>query len=438
MHMRFSILAVFGAAALYAETPSAYAIRNATVVTVGGATIPRATVVVRDGLIEAVGPEAAVPAGAWLIEGEGLMVYPGLIDALSGWGISEPSAQPAPQAPPPGAGPPPSGAPSPPPRPMGPEDRPSNTSWLRAADLVNPADRRLEAARNAGFTTAAAFPMRGIFAGQGAVLNLAGQRAGGMVVASPVGQYVALSSGGAPGFPGSLMGVIAYLRQVFLDLEHYRLEKEEYARGAAGRKRPAYDRALEGLGDSGRILLPASSAVQIDRMLKLAAEWKVDAVLYGGHEAYRAAEALKQAGVPVLVSLKWPTRDKDADPDEQEPTRVLEMRERAVSTPAVLDKAGIPFAFYSDGTENPKDLMAAVRRAIAAGLSREAALRALTLAPARIYGVADRLGTIEPGKIANLVVTKGELFQESTEVKYVFIDGVKFEPATGPKEEKKP
>jgi imidazolonepropionase-like amidohydrolase len=173
-------------------------------------------------------------------------------------------------------------------------------------------------------------------------------------------------------------------------------------------------------------------------MLELAAELKVNTVLYGGHEAYRAAGALKQSGAAVLVSLKWPARDKDADPDEQEPSRVLEMWERSVSTPAVLEKAGVPFAFYSDGVENPKDLMPAVRRAIAAGLSREAALRALTLAPARIYGVADRLGAIEPGKIANLVVTKGELFQESTEVKYVFVDGVKFEPAAEPKEEKKP
>jgi imidazolonepropionase-like amidohydrolase len=433
MHKRCCILAAFCAAALYAEAPSVYAIRNATVVTVSGPVLSRATVVVRDGLIDAAGPEAAVPPGAWVIDGEGLMVYPGLIDALSSWGISEPTAQPAPPA-----ATPPSGTPTPPARPMGPEDRPSNTSWLRAADLVNPADRRLEAARNAGFTTAVAFPTRGIFAGQGAVLNLAGQRAGGMVVASPVGQYLTLSFGGAPGFPASLMGAIAYIRQVFLDAEHYRTAKAEYARGASGLKRPAYDRALEGLTDAGRILLPASSAVQINRMLELAAELKVNTVLYGGHEAYRAAGALKQSGAAVLVSLKWPARDKDADPDEQEPSRVLEMWERSVSTPAVLEKAGVPFAFYSDGVENPKDLLPAVRRAIAAGLSREAALRAVPLAPARIYGVAARLGAIEPGKIANLVVTKGELFQESTEVKYVFVDGVKFEPAAEPKEEKKP
>jgi imidazolonepropionase-like amidohydrolase len=140
----------------------------------------------------------------------------------------------------------------------------------------------------------------------------------------------------------------------------------------------------------------------------------------------------------VLVSLKWPEREKDADPADQESLRLLEMRDRAPSVPGVLAKAGVPFGFYSDGTENPRDVIRAARRAIVAGLSQDEAVRAFTLGPARIYGVADRLGTIEKGKIANLVVTSGELFQDSTTVKYVFVDGVKFEPAPEAREEKKP
>ncbi len=436
MHKPLLVLLVLSATGLQAEAPTAYAIRNATVVTVSGGVLQRATVVLRDGLIQDVGPGAAVPADAWVIEGEGLTVYPGLIDGLSGWGITEPAA---PSAPTPGAGgATPPGGPSPPPRSMGPEDRPSNTSWVRAADLANPADKRLETLRSAGFTTAVSFPMRGVFAGQGAVVNLAGTRAGNMVVASQAGLYMTLSAQGTSGFPGSLMGVIAYIRQVFLDVEHYRTEMSEYGRGAAGLKRPVYDRALEGVAESRRFLLPASSAVQIDRMLGLAGELNIKAVLYGGHEAFRAVETLRQAGAPVLVSLKWPERNKDADPEEQEATRVLEMRERAPSTPAALVKAGVPFAFYSDGMENPKELMAAVRKAITAGLPRESATRALTLSAAEIYGVSDRLGSVERGKIANLVVTKGDLFQETTEVKYVFVDGVKFEPVPETREEKKP
>ena len=421
-----------------AEAPSAYAIRNATVVTVNAGVLKRGTVVIRNGLIQDVGEGVTVPADAWVIEGEGLTVYPGLIDALSTWGITEPAPpQPAAAKPAAPAGPPPA-TPSPPPRPSGPEDRPSNTSWLKAADLVNASDRRLENARNAGFTTAISFPTRGIFAGQGAVINLAGERAGEMVVHSPAGLYMTMATGGAAGYPASLMGTVAYIRQVFLDLDHYRQAKETYARNPSGLKRPAYDRALEGLEGAPRILLPALSAVEIERAVSLAQELKAPMVVYGGHEAYRVPGLLGKSQTPVLVSLKWPERDRDDDPADEESLRLLEMRDRAPSVPGVLAKAGVPFAFYSDGTENPRDVIRAVRRAITAGLSQEDAVRAFTLGPAQIYGVGDRLGSIEKGKIANLTITSGELFQDSTTVKYVFVDGVKFEPAPEPREEKKP
>jgi imidazolonepropionase-like amidohydrolase len=156
---------------------------------------------------------------------------------------------------------------------------------------------------------------------------------------------------------------------------------------------------------------------------------KTKTVLYGGHEAWRSADILARRGVPILVSLKWPERVKDADPEEQDPLRVLELRDRAPQTPAALAKAGARFAFYSDSLENPKDAVKAVKRAIDAGLAPSDAIRALTLAPAEIYGVTDRLGSIEKGKIANLVVTDGDLFQDKTKIKYIFVDGVKFEPA---------
>ncbi len=152
-------------------------------------------------------------------------------------------------------------------------------------------------------------------------------------------------------------------------------------------------------------------------------------ILYGGHEAYRAARLLKNSGTPLLLSLKWPVRDREADPDAIETFNVLELRDKAPSTPAVLAQAGVLFAFYSDGIENPRDILKAVRKAIENGLPPEAAVKAMTLAPAQIYGVADRLGSIEKGKIANLVVTRGNLFEEKTKVEYVFVDGVKFQPA---------
>jgi imidazolonepropionase-like amidohydrolase len=201
-----------------------------------------------------------------------------------------------------------------------------------------------------------------------------------------------------------------------------------YQNQPTGSKRPAYDRALEGVLDAPRLLIPASRAVELDRMIRFSAELNRKAVLYGGHEAYRAADLLKKSGTPLLVSLRWPERSRDADPDEQEPLRILELRERAPSTPAALVKAGVPFAFYTEGITTSRELQRAVRRALDAGLSPADAVRAFTLSAAEIYGVADRLGSLDKGKIANLVVTSGDLFQEKTQVKYVFIDGQKYEP----------
>ena len=301
-------------------------------------------------------------------------------------------------------------------------------------------DRRIETARGAGFTTAVTFPTRGIFAGQGAVIDLiTGEKPGEMVVLSPVGQYISITAGGRGGgmgrsFPSALMGYIAYVRQIYLDADHYKLVKEAYAQNPVGMTRPEYDRALEGVLDSPRILLPANRLVEIDRMLHLAADLKQPVILYGGRETFRpeAAALLKKSNTPILLSMRWPEASRDADPDEADSMRTLETRDRAAAAPAVLQKAGVKFAFYSDGLDQPRDLQRAVKKALDNGLSREDALRALTLSPAEIYGVANRLGSIEKGKIANLVVTRGDIFDDRTKVEMTIVDGRKYMPAPDP------
>jgi hypothetical protein len=256
------------------------------------------------------------------------------------------------------------------------------------------------------------FPSTGIFAGEGAFLNLSGEKQGRMVVASPAGQYVTLNAHGFGTYPGSLMGVIAYIRQVSFDADHYKLEMQAYAGHPAGQKRPNYDRAVEGLLESPRLLLPADDAKQLDRMIRFAAELKRPAVLYGGHQAYKIADLVAKSGVPLLISLKWPEKSKDADPDQEESFRTLELRDLAPSSPAALEKAGAHFAFYSGGTA-AKDVRKALKRAVDAGLTEAAAVR---------------VGSIEPGKIANLLLVKGSLFDEKAKIQYVFVDGVKYEP----------
>ncbi|MGI9070322.1 MAG: amidohydrolase family protein [Bryobacteraceae bacterium] len=418
---------------LRSEVPSAIAIKDARVVTVSGAELSKATVVLRDGLIQDVGPNAAIPAGAWVIDGSGLTVYPGFNDGLSTWGI--PGAVETP------GGGRPAGAPGPAPAPAqpapaaqithasGPEDRPQTYAFEHAADLVSPTDHRLEAARAAGFTSAATFPNRGIFEGLGAMVNLAGQRGRDMVVAEPIGQQIVFRTGGFfSGFPNSLMGNIAYIRQLYLDLDHYKQAQQIYAGHVRGTRRPEYDHDLAGLAESGRVLLPAMEAQQIDRLLSFGRELKTPFIVYGLHEAYRRIDELKQASVPVLVSLKWPVKPKDPDPTEIPNYRELVMRDQAPGVPGMLAKAQVKFGFYSDGVDTAPDLKKALKKALDAGLSRADAIRALTLNVAEIYGLSDRLGSIEKGKIANLVVMKGDAFEDKTTVEYVFIDGTEFKP----------
>ena len=166
-------------------------------------------------------------------------------------------------------------------------------------------------------------------------------------------------------------------------------------------------------------------------MLRLGQELKQETVIYGVQEGYRAAALMKQLNAKALIDLRWPEKSRDSDPDQEEPLRVLEARDKAPSTAAELKKAGVLFAFYAGALTQPGDVSKAVKKAIDAGLPSADAVRALTLSAAEIYGVADRIGSIDKGKIANLVVTSGDLFQDRTKIKFVLVDGVKYEPAAG-------
>lgn len=189
------LVTLVGAAFLHAEVPSAVALRNARIVTVAGPIIAKGTVLIRDGLIAGVGDNVAVPADAWVIDGQGLTVYPGLIDALGIWGLAA-SAPAAPSASNSGSAGRRSSFTAVEPVVHGPEERPGTHSWVRAADLVSADDARVVSDRSAGFTSAVVFPTSGIFGGQGAAINLSGEKRR-MVVATPVGQFVSLSTGAA-------------------------------------------------------------------------------------------------------------------------------------------------------------------------------------------------------------------------------------------------
>ncbi len=401
--------------------PQYFAIRGAKVVPVSGPSVESATIVISRGLIAAVGKDLAIPPEAWVIDGKGLTVYPGLFDSFTDVGI--PAAPPAssegvPRRSSEGA--------------RGPEDRPYSSPWRSAADEVSMSDKRIETWRSGGFTTVVSSPKGGIFPGQAAVLDLAGERAGDLVVKSPVAIPLTFQTSGGfgGGFPNSIMGVLAYIHQVWLDTEWSVKAQATYEKNPRSVARPRYDRTeaalAEALEDHALVLIPANNSVQLRRALELVDRWNVKGAIYGGQMAYEVAPEIAAKKLPVLVNLKWPEAEKDADPEDKPSLRTLRFRDRAPSSSAALAKAGVKFAFYSGGLTAPKDALKAAKKSIDAGLPPDAALRALTLSAAEIFGVADRLGSVENGKIANLVVTDGDLFDEKTKIKMVFVDGRRF------------
>jgi hypothetical protein len=420
------VLLFCAATSLFAQggEPLYFAIRGAKVVPVAGPPIENATVVISRGIITAIGKDVAIPPEAWVIEGKGLTVYPGLFDSFTDVGI--PVAAPAG-----GEG---GGSRRPQESSRGPQDRPGSTPWRSAADEVSLSDKRIETWRAAGFTTVVSAPKGGFFPGQAAVLDLGGERAGDLVVKSPVAIPVSLqiSGGFGSGFPDSLMGGLAYVHQVWLDTDWSTKAQAMYEKNPRGAERPRYDRSeaalADALEDHALVLIPANNSVQLRRAVELVDRWQVHGVLYGGQMAYEVAPEIAAKKLQVLVNLKWPEAEKDADPEDKPSLRTLQFRDRAPSSPGALAKAGVKFAFYSGGIATPKDIVKAAKKSIDAGLAPDAALRALTLSPAEIFGVADRLGSIENGKIANLVVTDGDLFEEKTKIKMIFVDGRKYEP----------
>jgi imidazolonepropionase-like amidohydrolase len=401
-----------------------YAITNVRIVTVSGATIDRGTIVIRDGLINAVGANVNAPPDARIIDGAGLTVYPGLIDSYTNFALPEPVPSPSP-----GAGGGGFFAAQPRPSPGGPNStEPAGLQpEVMVEDVIRPGGAELDAARNLGITTALTSPRTGIWMGQSALINLAGDTPQEMIVRSPLAMHVGFTPLRGT-YPGSLMGVFAALRQMMLDAQRYRDSLALYERSPRGMRRPEVDRSLAALVPvvDGKmpVVMLANSEREITRALDLAKEFRLRAIIAGGREADRVADRLAKENVPVLLSLNLPRRTTTAIPEaDPEPLRVLRERVEAQQTAAKLAKAGVRFAFESGSLTNMSELMANVARVIENGLSTTDALRAFTIWPATILGVENQLGSIESGKIANLTITRGDLFDRNTRVVHVFIDG---------------
>ena len=405
-----------------------YAITNARIIAVSGATIERGTIVFRNGLIVSIGANVTAPSDARVIDGTGLTVYPGLIDSYTNLALPEASPSPSPGG---GGG----GGffflqqTAAQPRPGGPNSSqpPGLQPETMVEEVIRTGGTDVDSARNAGFTTAITLPRTGIWMGQSALINLNGDTPQQMIVRSPVAMHVGFTPLRGT-YPGSLMGVFATLRQMMLDAQRYRDSLQIYDRSPRGVRRPDTDRSLAALVPviEGRmpVVMLANTEREITRALDLATEFKLKLIIAGGREAGRLTDRLVKQNVPVLLSLNLPRRTTAAVPEaDPEPLRVLRERVEAQQTAGKLAKAKVRFAFQSGSLPNASDIMVNANRTIENGLSTDDALRAFTIWPAEIFGVENQLGSIEVGKIANLTITRGDLFDRNSRITHVFIDG---------------
>lgn len=393
-----------------------HALTGARVVVAPGRVIDAGTVVIRDGVLEAVGAGIEPPPDARVWDLDGLTILPGLIDPYvpRTWPVETDEDPPDAQA----------GHPNPVVHPE---------RDISAWGLDPAAAQRL---REAGITTAAVAPDGGLLRGWSAVFNLGDGPVRETLLRPRVAQAVSLHARADGGYPESLMGSVALARQSFLDAAWYRRAAAAYERRPA-QPRPVTDASLAALAGAAAgedaVVFETEDLLATLRAARFAGELGLDAWLVASGEEYQRLDELAAAGFPLIVPVDFPEPPEPQGGELSVEIEELRHWKRAPGNPAALAEAGIPFAVTSHGLGQPKDLHARLGRAVAAGLPAETALAAVTTVPARLLGLEDRLGTLEAGKIANLVVAEGDLFTEESRVREVWIDGRRY-----PIEEREP
>ena len=382
-----------------------FVIRNARVFTVSGPVIENGMVLIRDGLIAAVGANIQVPQGAREIDARGLNVYPGMIDAGTTLGLTEVSGGAA-----------------------GTVDATELGNFnpsVRAVDAINPHSAQVAVTRIVGVTNVVSMPRGGIISGQAAFVNLLGYTAKEMAVTPSMALVVNLPGGGGGrggrggrggGGPEAPIGPqMDELKAMFRDADAYGKAFDAYAKDKS-LPRPTRNVRLEALVPVVRgqtpVIFSANTASQIRTAVAFAEEMKLKPVIMGGAEAHKEAALLKSRNIPVILTnvLAQPSDDDPYDLNYEAAAR--------------LQRAGVRFSISTGGSgTSVRDLPWQAGIASAFGLPKDEALKAVTLYPAQAMNVQDKLGSLEVGKMANIVVTDGDILEAKSKTRYLFIDG---------------
>lgn len=396
------------------QPPAAYAITHAKIFTLAGAPIEDGTLVIRDGKIAAVGSDAAVPAGAEVIDAKGLQIYPGLFDAVTQMGLREIGAVSA-------------------------TVDTTETGMFNpdvvAAEAILPSSEHIKVTRAAGITEVLAVPSSGgfdtggsesVLGGQASAIHLTGWTISEMLINKSVGMVLNWPEIQTQTFDFSTFSRkrkpyseanLEYEKQI-AELTNWLDRARHYAQ-AMGHGGPAdYERdlKLEALVPVVRGTQPALVFADEARDIRNAAEFceeqKLKMILVGGAEAYKVKDLLRSKNIPVILR-----------PTLTEPLEEDDPYDRLLTQPAELASAGVKFAIASFDNSFARRLGQQAANAVAYGLPYDQGLKAVTLYPAQILGLSDQLGTLETGKLANLIVTTGDPLELTTDVRYLFIKG---------------
>jgi imidazolonepropionase-like amidohydrolase len=385
-----------------------YAIRNARIFTVTGPVIESGTVVISNGKITAVGAGVSVPSNAKIIEGKGLSVYPGMIDAGTVIGLTEIGSV--------------AGS-------VDTTELGDNNANIHVDVAIHPDSAHVAVTRVNGITTALTAPRGGLIAGQSALIDLDGWVPRDMVLKSPVAMHI-----NWPGAQGrefefasfqqqrSITEVrreqdrqIESLKKILRDAKAYGAARDARAKDPSLPKQDV-DLKMEALipvvrGDMP-VVISANTARDIKAAIAFSDEMKVKMILAGGVEASKVADQLKAKNIPVIVGpvLRMPAKEDDP-------------YDAAYANAGLLSKAGVKIAFQTADAADARSLPYNAGMAAAFGLPKDEALKAVTIYPAEIFGVADKIGSVEAGKIANLIVTDGDPLEIRTQIKALFIRG---------------
>ena len=392
---------------LYAQAVTGtYIIRGGTVVPVVGAKIPNGSVVISGGRIQAVGANVQAPQGATVIDATGLFVYPGMIDSGTELGLTEIGSVPG----------------STDTREIG-DFNPQDV----ALSAVNAHSELIPVTRVNGVTTVITSATGALMSGSAALIDLWGWTTDEMAIKPRVAQVMSYpsssGSGRGGGFGGRPQGdasetasrQVRAMRDFFADARAYADVKARLAAGGTVPNAPRVNQAMESLVPAIRgempVIFDVNTIDQIRGVLALADSFKLKVILRGPRDAWRVADTLAARGIPVIVG---PTTQV---PGTDDPYDAI------YAQPGVLVKAGVKIAFHTSGASDVRDLPYNAALATGYGLDMDEAVKALTINPAQIFGVADRYGSLEAGKVANVIVTTGNPLDVRSNVKYLFIRG---------------